>query len=297
MRNHLEAHRMGQYDGIIPANWLEAQRLVTFGHCNRLVVGTEGAMHRTCRAEARSTDASSVSPIDLPAGSSSAIDVEGILLANRPSLRYIPKKCRTVWSAVLSRALSAVVLVSSAGSRCTPGQRDLAWAELICLSKAVLTPTPRGGRRHPRCQENHTKCLLQRWLHGDKALLYADAKRSVAKRRPTNHCGARIARAISLVEEGKDSQACKTLTSDGLAPSSAATRRALEAKHPRGEPAAPKLAQAPALFEAIKGKAVLEALRGFAKGTAPGPSGLRAQHLLDAVGAAEQGAVLEAWSM
>ena len=125
MRNHLEAHRMGQYDGIIPANWLEAQRLVTCGHCNRLVVGTEGAMHRTCRAEARSTDASSVSPIDLPAGSSSAIDVEGILLANRPSLRYIPKKCRTLWSAVLSRALSAVVLVSSAGSRCTPGQRDL----------------------------------------------------------------------------------------------------------------------------------------------------------------------------
>ncbi len=295
MRNHLEAHRLRQYQGDIPAAWLESQRLVNCGHCNRLVVGQEGTMHPTCRAEARPSGTRGQA-VGHPTESShsSAIDVTRILLANRPTLRYVPKGCRSLWTTVLTRALSAVVLASSPSSRASPQERDLAWAELICLAKAVLIPAPRSGKKHKRAQENYTRCLLQRWLDGDKDSLWASACRSTSKRTaPRNSDAARIARAIDLVEEGKDSQACKTLVSTGLAPDSADTRSALQAKHPAGTPVPPELASAPASLERFADKDVLAALRAFAKGSSPGPSGLRAQHLLDAVSGPHQAAALQ----
>ena len=252
-------------------------------------------MHRTCRAESRPSAAPNVPVNEGREGSLYHIDVEGILLANRPTLHFIPRRCRPLWNTVLSRALAAVVVASSPGARQRPEHRDLAWAELLCLAKAVLTPAPRAGRKHPKCQENHTRCLLQRWLDGDRRSLYADACRPLPRRRQNNNNReARIALGTSLVENGKDSQACKALTSHGLAPDTVATRSSLEAKHPLGMPVPPELVQAPALFDRVREKDVLDALRAFAKGSAPGPSGLRAQHLLDAVSSPEQGSTLQA---
>ena len=110
MRNHLEAHRLRQYQGDIPAAWLESQRLVNCGHCNRLVAGQEGTMHPTCRAEARPSGTRGQA-VGHPTESShsSAIDVTRILLANRPTLRYVPKGCRSLWTTVLTRALSGII--------------------------------------------------------------------------------------------------------------------------------------------------------------------------------------------
>ena len=296
MRNHLEAHRLGQYAGDVPMEWLAAQRLTVCSHCNRLAVGPPGTMHRTCRAEARNAQAFGTTQVPTVGGAppSYRADVERVLLSNRPTLHFVPAACRSLWSTALTRALAAAVVVCSPGFAGQPWQRDLAWAELMALPKAVLTQAPRSGRKHRRSQENHTRCLLQRWLDGEKASLWADAARDAARRGKINNSeAARILRATALSEEGKDSQACKTLVSAGLAPDNEATRRALEAKHPQGPPVPEELASAPAALDRIAEAKVMEALRNFQKGSAPGPSGLRAQHLLEAVARPEQAAALQ----
>ena len=111
---------------------------------------------------------------------------------------------------------------------------------------------------------------------------------------PRSNDAARIAYVISLVEEGKDSQACEALVSTGLASDSAATRSALQAKHPVGSPVPSELEGIPASLDRFLGKDVLTALRGFPRGSSPGPSGLRAQHLVDTVSGPEQAAALQA---
>ena len=75
---------------------------------------------------------------------------------------------------------------------------------------------------------------------------------------------------------------------------SQATFAALCSKHPQGFPVEPEFASAPALDCLIPAEEVRKCLQAFSKSSAPGPSGLRAQHLLDAVCGAEQGAALHA---
>ena len=291
MRNHLEAHRLGQFPGEIPQNWLLSHRLAPCSHCDRLVSGDPGAMHRSCRAEAR--PAGAPSPGFRANSSQSAVNLEAVLAADRPTIKHIPAKCKALWCAVLTRALSSAVLATTSNSGY--GQEEQAWVELLCLPKAVLSQAPRAGRRHPKCQENFTMCMLQSWLDGDKERLIAAASRPADRRgRTSTGRSGRAKRCIELVEDGKDSQACQTLTSSGLAEDSQATFAALCSKHPQGFPVEPEFASAPALDCLIPAEEVRKCLQAFSKSSAPGPSGLRAQHLLDAVCGAEQGAALHA---
>ena len=291
MRNHLETHRLGQYAGEIPQSWLLSHRLAPCSHCDRLVSGGPGAMHRSCRAEARPAGAPS-SGFSTSSGQRAA-NIEAVLAADRPTIKHIPAKCKALWSAVLTRALSTAVLATSSSSG--HGQEEQAWVELLCLPKAVLSQAPRAGRRHPKCQENFTMCMLQSWLDGDKERLLAAASRPADRRGRTNTGrSGRAKRCIELVEDGKDSQACRTLISGGLSEDSQATFAALRSKHPQGSPVAPELASAPALDCLIPAEEIRKCLLAFSKSSAPGPSGLRAQHLLDAVCGAEQGAALHA---
>ena len=69
-----------------------------------------------------------------------------------------------------------------------------------------------------------------------------------------------------------------------MADATKATREQFDALHPKASETLDGLsvdgAPPPA---AISAEAVLEQLHSFPRGTAPGPSGLRAQHLLDAL--------------
>ena len=167
------------------------------------------------------------------------MNLEAVLAADRPTIKHIPAKCKALWCAVLTRALSSAVFATSSNSG--TGQEEQAWVELLCLPKAVLSQAPRAGRRHPKCQENLTMCMLQSWLDGDKERLIAAASRPADRRgRTSTGRSGRAKRCIELVEDGKDSQACRTLTSSGLAEDSQATFAALCSKHPQGFPVEPE---------------------------------------------------------
>ena len=113
------------------------------------------------------------------------LDVAGILGATRPTLRHVPRDCRYLRASVLARALASTVWLSAAAdvSADQHFQYEQAWAELVCLPKAVLTPAPRPGKRHKRAQENHTRCRLQRRLGGEKEQLWLEAARPACWRR------------------------------------------------------------------------------------------------------------------
>ena len=132
------------------------------------------------------------------------------------------------------------------------------------------------------------------WLDDERQQLLEEAAYSVRQGKLCNDAATRRRRAVALVEESKDSQACKALTSQGLAPSSTDTLDAMNAAHPTGPPVDVQSLGMPPLANPITRDQVLAALKGFAKGSAPGPSGLRAQHLLDAVSGPEQAGALEA---
>ena len=97
------------------------------------------------------------------------------------------------------------------------------------------------------------------------------------------------------MEDNRLGPAAAALNSAGSAPASAATRQALELKHPQGTPP-PAEAAPPALTPtaSMQPDEVLKALRSFPRGSAAGPSGLRPQHLLDGVRERDQRAALEA---
>ena len=102
-------------------------------------------------------------------------------------------------------------------------------------------------------------------------------------------------RALDCVEDNRLGQASAAFNSQGQAPANEATQDALQAKHVPGAPP-PLEADPPALYLAAQFSPdeVLSALLSFPKGSAASASGLRPQHLLDAVRERDQRAAFEA---
>ena len=88
--------------------------------------------------------------------------------------------------------------------------------------------------------------------------------------------------AVAFGREGFDRKACAALMSPGLCPPNAETVRSLEALHPQGPPPSERLLQDLPLPPDIAPELVARSLRAFPAETAPGPTGLRVQHLREA---------------
>jgi len=152
------------------------------------------------------------------------------------------------------------------------------------LPKCVLCSPRRGGRKHQRTAAAFTIERLKRWNDGERASLWAS--RPQPQRPHGRDMTAEQKRdfATGLAREGFDKKACTALLSHGLCDHSQATVAALRALHPTSAaPVVPALESLP-LAPGFDVDAVTQALRRFPSDTAPGPSGLRVQHVLDAVG-------------
>lgn len=107
------------------------------------------------------------------------------------------------------------------------------------------------------------------------------------------HAEARNKGAILLCREGLDGKSCSALTSKGLASANEATNRKLRTLHPSAPPPGHSPTDSLALPPDLPPELVAKMLRSFPKGTAPGPSGLRAQHLVDALTPANKASVVQ----
>ena len=89
-------------------------------------------------------------------------------------------------------------------------------------------------------------------------------------------------RCRRLIQEGQYSRAAKALLSGGIDQSSAEALAAMRDKHPQGPPPSIPTDELPVPFSSNSEK-VAKALKSFKAGSAPGPSGLRAEHIKAAV--------------
>ncbi len=96
-------------------------------------------------------------------------------------------------------------------------------------------------------------------------------------------------KVVQLAEEGQYSKAVRMLDSCGIRELDGEVTQKLSDKHPVSAPPSPDesaVRVANDLYRSapqISKEEVLKAIRSFSKGTAPGASAMRAQHLLDAV--------------
>ena len=211
--------------------------------------------------------------------------LDSILRLRVPTLQHVPKAIRDSWSLLLSDVLSEIfrnpLIISS-------------WCKLFMLSKCILSNPPRGGRSHWRATLKLVQSRIQRWKDGDLSGLWSDTTTSVRglnarsarskSKMPSAESQRRsnATRARRAVGDGQYRKALQTLTSMGLALPSSDIFSEMLAKHPCVDP--PTIPESPPPNPiVVSAEQVIGALRSFPAGSAPGPSGLRANHLKEAV--------------
>ena len=203
-----------------------------------------------------------------------------IFSAQLPVLRHVPKAARGVWAQCLARALALVAAHNTL----------VAWQELFMLPKAILHPAPRGGAHRRDQAARFTQRRCQRWLEGEPEELWEDVP-ARRQRQPAVTEDAAVAnrhtRCRALAAEGELSRACAALTSPPLLEASQDTVAKLRDKHPQAAPARPSLVQmGPPPQHSVPDVSVEQvaaAVRSFRKGSAAGPTGLRGDHLREAL--------------
>ena len=201
-----------------------------------------------------------------------------------PTLQHVPKAARVSWADLLCDVLSAIVINPSL---------EGPWRRLFMLAKCILANPPRGGRSHWRDTLKLVRARIQRWKEGDLLGLWAEAlsgskglraRSARAKAKSPSIESLRrsnATRARRAVGEGQYKKALQSLTSMGLAHPSTDVYNEMLAKHPQSDPPPlPDIATSPPVY--VSPEEVVSALRSFPTGSAPGPSGLRANHLKEA---------------
>ena len=170
---------------------------------------------------------------------------------------------------------------------------DSAWILEYIFSRVIL-PAGQGPRQGDAySQARVVKERLRRWKEGDYAELWKEAV-ELTKTPPKGRkqrTGARAQqkktleqknaqRAGQLAQEGQYRKSLQTLTSAGMAEHSRATEQEMRNKHPPAsgpssfQPSTPDVPQLQFTRAEVE-----KAAFSFRKGSAPGPSGLRPEHL------------------
>ena len=295
IKGHINGHLSGQYGGSIPDDWLSANRKTTCRHCGLLCAASRG-IHNSCSAAERnrttqtgrgheSRGVASGSNVVAPS-SDDLPSLDEIHRKHVLTVKHVPHTVRSLWARCLIRALAAAVFFNS----------HAAWTEFAMLPKCVLCTPPRGGKAHANAAANFTADRLSRWLAGERQSLWADAPsagRGSNRRSRRASTKQRETQAIAFAREGFDRKACAALVAEGIVDPCRSNLDKLKPLHPVRAPLDAVPAQQLPASPNIDSEAILQALRSFPRDSAPGPTGLRAQHLLDALTLGHSSAVLE----
>ena len=157
------------------------------------------------------------------------------------------------------------------------------FVRLFMFAKSVLRTPPRGGRRKRHVIKSLFLSRLQRWQQGHLVDLWEETRRDVISLESccdsTSVRKSNIRRALRLAQEGRYGDATRSLASQGCTPhSSRDALLDLLQRHPQRD--LPTFAEDLPPPLAVHSNAVLTALKAFPRGTSPGASQLRHQHLL-----------------
>ena len=288
VRSHLREHYAGRFSGAVPQAFLDAHNLCSCSVCGKIISqrfnGSCPACHPARRAASSSGHIEASATAVLPS-------LDDVYTTRARLLKYVPRGARAIWGQVLAQAAAKAVWDNSVK----------AWTEWAMLPKCVLFAPPRQGRSNKSDTVAFTKLRCERWLAGECMELWNDGPgarqgRRKTKRTKSNTIEQQQQRCIELAADGQYSKATKALVSPGPLERDEHTEKAMRDKHPLAQEApdlsdlaAPSRAQVPEFDSAL----VKKMLKSFPRGTAPGPTGLRAQHLMDAVRSAHGDEAME----
>ena len=214
-------------------------------------------------------------------------DVETVLKAPVTTLLHIPKHLRPQWNSLMTKLLVDFLTTKSRRS----------FQLLLMAPKCLLGPLPRSGTKHAKQAASILSGRFSRWEQGDLQALWQEStkKRSGKNQHQQNErkmedlsefVDPKLNRAITrAVSEGAYSKGISLLSGESrLAEVNEDTVAKLHLLHPSGcsIPVSSSYVD-PFAVDNLKIKHVLKALRSFKPLSAPGPSGLRPSHLLEAL--------------
>ena len=277
MHGHIDMHLAR---GEVSQEWLDRHKRTRCRVCTLSVAAGRG-VHPTCRPQER---AQAARRDDDAEGGPALPSADALFSQRARTLKHAPRASRTLWAQALTRSLAAIAAYNT----------EDAWLEFAMLPKVLHMPPPRGGRKNAKAAAFTTDRITP-WLEGNRMGLWQDVRESAPAKQ--NDCPSteqlRMRRAVALAAEGFDRKACAALLSRGVCEETDENVQRLRELHLE----APLLAcPAPAelaMSIEITTEMVESALRSFPRDPAAGPSGLRAQHMMDALAPAHRGTVLE----
>ena len=287
VRNHLKEHYAGRFNGAVPQAFLEAHNLRSCSVCGKIISQRFNGTCPSCHPSRRSTINNEQSDADF---TETLPSMDDVCTTKARLLKYVPRSARAFWGKALAQAAAGAVWHNTVQ----------AWTEWAMLPKCVLFAPPRQGKSNKTDTATFIKLRCERWLAGERMELWVDGPCSRQRRpkKPSQHLDTekRQQRCLELAADGLYSKATKALVSPGLLERNAVTENSLRNKHPTAQSvpdlsdlAAPARAQVPE----FDGTHVKKMLKSFSRGTAAGPTGLRAQHLKDAVRSAHGDEAIE----
>ena len=164
------------------------------------------------------------------------------------------------------------------------------WVLLLMFAKVTLTAHTEKSKPDLSNLTKTIKSRLARWRKGDYSKLWEEATRrtrippqSGRKKAPDPPAASQeeknALRAVRLAQQGEYTRAVQSLTSAGLARPDRDTTRIMQSKHPQSARATAFRSSQSSPQMAFSQTTVMKATMSFRKGSAPGPDGLRAEHL------------------
>ena len=205
--------------------------------------------------------------------------LEAVCGTHIPTITWVPKGARPEFSRVFASTCNRVVHAP---------ENISAWVLLLMFSKCVLPATK---NRPDTTQARAVKDRLSRWRNGEFTALWKDAvdmtkKKGRGKKKKNSQEKsleeANAERSRRLIQQGEYTRGTQALMSAGLAEHSPETVRIMRDKHP----SAPVPTFQPTRDSQqlqFNGEQVRKAVMSFKRGTAPGPDGIRAEHLKAAI--------------
>ena len=194
------------------------------------------------------------------------------------TISHVPRSVRPLFAKVLSTEL------------CHGYKSDLwGFVRLAMFAKCVLRVPQRGGRKKRYVIKSLISSRLHRWQNGELLDLWQEAVSEATSSNPSLDPASvkksNIRRCRKLAQDGRFADAMRSLTSQGCASSNAEDAlQDLYHRHPQNPlPSVSMDSSSSPPPLTITPANVITALKAFPRGTSPGATRLRAQHLLDAV--------------
>ena len=260
------------------------------GNCANLSINTN--IHNTTTIDSSTSGGNPVSHGNLSEVTLPGLpSIEEVLKVKVSTLHHVPKGARSLWGSLLATVLDNVT---------SNPKNNETFVKLFMLPRCILfSPVPTSKNKSPndwRVFENLVKSRIGKWNSGcipelwSEAVSHSNSARSNTKR-SQDSSDTNIRRAKQAMEDGQYSKAAQALTSTGLIDPSPESLEQMLAKHPQAPP--PIIPSDPSpLPIRIDNVGISRAIKSFPNGTAPGPSGLRASHLKEAVSCPASGNVV-----